>query len=432
LEALLSAREKLYISWQGRRATDHEVKPSSVLVAQLIDYLNAVWRRGDRLAFDKDTQLQPLQAFSPKYFTKDSGVTTYAQDWQSAWLSKEKPKYSAASPGLHKAEPPRELTLQNLQRLLKQPVDIFIRDRLRLQLDTPEEASAQDEPFALNHLDKYLLTETITKANSPEQALQRLRLSGQLAMAGFGQAQEKALLNQREELLKRFDGVVKDWPKTLTAQTESWVFDSTALTAEWANGHSIWRTNSSGSAWLQIEMRAGSVVEGKENNQHPRVDTLTTLWLHHLVACASGTPTTSVQIGLNGVVQFDAVPPESANLNLHALVTLYVEAWQHPLPLSRKSACAYIAALQFADTTKYRNADDLATHAIFEARKVFEGSHHRIGELTESTSLQRVFSGFEDIEADLPMWSQRFYGAIAQHAKLVAIAPTTADETSAL
>ena len=432
LEALLSAREKLYISWQGRRATDHEVKPPSVLVAQLIDYLNAVWKRGDRLAFDKDNQLQPLQAFSPKYFTKDSGVTTYARDWQSAWLSKEQPKSSAVSPGFHKAEPPRELTLQNLQRLLKQPVDIFIRDRLRLQLDTPEEASAQDEPFALNHLDKYLLTEIITKASSPEQALQRLRLSGQLAIAGFGQAQEKALLNQREELLKRFDDVVKDWPNTLTAQTESWVFDSTAFTAEWANGHSIWRTNSTGNEWLQIEMRAGSVVEGKENNQHPRVGTLTTLWLHHLVACASGTPTTSVQIGLNGVVQFDAVPPESANQYLRALVTLYTEAWQHPLPLSRKSACAYVAALHFADTTKYENADDLAAHAIFEARKVFEGSHHRIGELTESTSLQRVFSGFEDIEVDLPMWAQRFYGAIAQHAKLVAIAPTTADEASAL
>jgi exonuclease V gamma subunit len=150
------------------------------------------------------------------------------------------------------------------------------------------------------------------------------------------------------------------------------------------------------------------------------------------VACASGTPTTSVQIGLNGVVQFDAVPPESANQYLRALVALYVEAWQHPLPLSRKSACAYIAALQFANSTKYDSADDLHTHAIFEARKVFEGSHHRIGELTESNSLQRVFSGFEDIEADLPMWSQRLYGAIAQHAKLVAIAPSTADETSTL
>jgi exonuclease V gamma subunit len=126
------------------------------------------------------------------------------------------------------------------------------------------------------------------------------------------------------------------------------------------------------------------------------------------------------------------VPPESANQFLRALFTLYTEAWQHPLPLSRKSACAYVAAHHFADATKYENADDLAAHAIFEARRVFEGSHHRIGELTASTSLQRVFSGFEDIEADLPMWSQRIYGAIAQHAKLVAIAPTTADEASAL
>jgi exonuclease V gamma subunit len=139
-----------------------------------------------------------------------------------------------------------------------------------------------------------------------------------------------------------------------------------------------------------------------------------------------------VQIGLNGVVQFDAVPPESANQNLRALVALYVEAWQQALPLSRKSACAYVAAHHFADTTKYENADDLAAHAIFEARKVFEGSHHRVGEFSESTSLQRVFGGFEDIEAKLPMWSQSFYGAIAQHAKLVAVAPTTADEASAL
>jgi exonuclease V gamma subunit len=131
-------------------------------------------------------------------------------------------------------------------------------------------------------------------------------------------------------------------------------------------------------------------------------------------------------------VQFDAVTTESANQYLRALVTLYTEAWQHPLPLSRKSACAYVAAHHFADTTKYENADDLAAHAIFEARKVFEGTHHRAGEFSESTSLQRVFGSFEDIEAELPIWSQRFYGAIAQHAKLVAIAPTSADEASAL
>ena len=50
LEALLSARDKLYISWQGRRTTDHEIKPPSVLVAQLMDYLNATWTRDGDVA----------------------------------------------------------------------------------------------------------------------------------------------------------------------------------------------------------------------------------------------------------------------------------------------------------------------------------------------------------------------------------------------
>jgi len=403
-----------------------------VLVAQLIDYLNAVWKRGEALAFDKETQLQPLQAFSSKYFTKYSGFTTYAKDWQSALLTKEKNKASLACPTANKTDLLQALTLQNLQRLLKQPVDVFVRDRLRLQLDEPDEASAQEEPFALNHLDKYLLTQTITKASDPEHALQRLRLSGELAIAGFGQAQESLLLKQREGLLARLNSIVKDWPDTLAVQTNNWAFDSHLLSAEWANGQHIWRTKPEATEWLQIEMRAGSVLEGKEKNQHPRAETLTTLWLHHVVACASGTPTTSMQIGLNGVVQFDALPQDEGTQYLHDLITLYAEAWQQPLPLSRKSACKYISALSFANSSKAESPDQLHITAISEARKVFEDSHQRQGEFSESTSLQRVFSSFADIEADLPVWAQRFYGAMIQRARLVAMDTTVVVEESAL
>jgi exodeoxyribonuclease V gamma subunit len=42
LEAVLSARQRLYVSWQGRRASDHAELPPSVLVGQLMDYLNRV------------------------------------------------------------------------------------------------------------------------------------------------------------------------------------------------------------------------------------------------------------------------------------------------------------------------------------------------------------------------------------------------------
>lgn len=432
LEALLSAREKLYISWQGRRSTDHEVKPPSVLVAQFIDYLNAVWKRAGGLAFDKETQLQPLQAFSRKYFTQNTGFNTYAKDWQSALALGNKTLPEDTTHGIEPSDTAHALTLQHLQRLLKQPVEVFIRDRLRLQLDVPEKTSTQDEPFALNHLEKYLLTQTITKASDPTQALHRLRLSGELAIAGFGQAQESFLLDQRRELLARFDVLVNDWPKTLTVQTKNWMFDAHSLKAEWANGQHIWRTNADASAWLQVEMRPGSILEGQEKNKHARVEKLTTLWLNHLVACASGTPTTSVQIGFNGMVRLDAITQQDAHTYLHDLVLLYAQAWQQPLPVASKSACQYLSTLNAPNTRKNESLEQLHAAALFAARQAFEDGHTQAGEFTKSASLQRVFKNFADIETDLPHWAQRLYGAMVEHAKLLSATSNAMDEESAL
>ena len=431
LEALLSARHKLYISWQGRRTTDHETRPPSVLVAQLIDYLNAVWKRGDALAFDKQDQLQPLQAFSPKYFTQGSGFTTYAKDWQNAVLPQSKTPSSNVEVNSQTHTLSHTLTLPQLQRLLKQPVDVFIRDRLGLQLEVPNPASAQEEPFALTHLDKYLLTQAITKTDDPRLALARLRLSGELAIAGFGQAQEDELLEQREELLLRLSAMAKDWPTALAAQAKDWIFEPYTLYAEWANGQHLWRTNSDASAWLQIEMRAGSVVEGKENNKQPRTEILTSLWLHHLVACASGTPTTSVQIGRNGMVQFNSISPKQAAQYLHDLVFLYVQAWHHPLPVSCKSACKYLSTFNSSNPSKNGSPDQRHRAAIHAAKEAFAGGHQRVGEFLESASLQRVFNNFSDIEIDLPTWSQRLYGDMVEHAQLVAMDATHLDEEPA-
>ena len=43
LEALLSARRVLYVSWAGRSVRDNSEQPPSVLVSQLRDYLAAGW-----------------------------------------------------------------------------------------------------------------------------------------------------------------------------------------------------------------------------------------------------------------------------------------------------------------------------------------------------------------------------------------------------
>jgi exodeoxyribonuclease V gamma subunit len=177
-------------------------------------------------------------------------------------------------------------------------------------------------------------------------------------------------------------------------------------------------------------MRAGSVLEGKENNQQPRADTLTSLWLHHIVACASGTPTTSVQIGLNGIVQFDALPQENAHQYLENLVALYAQAWQQPLPVSRKSACKYLSTLNAPHPSKNDDSDQIHAAALGAARQAFEGSQQRIGEWTDNASLQRIFKNFASIEAELPNLAHRLYGAIVQHARLLVNDAATLDEDS--
>jgi exodeoxyribonuclease V gamma subunit len=337
-------------------------------------------------------------------------VSTYAADWQHAQTPA---KVTTAHTDITNSTPPTELTHQQLQRLLKQPVDVFMRDRLRVHLDTPEASSAQEEPFALNHLDSFLLTQRVVQAPDPEHALQILRLSGELALAGFGQMQQDMLLQQRDALRERLDDMTQAWPLDVPPQSARFTFGTHSLTADWANGQHLWKSKADGSAWLQIDIRPGSVLEGKEKSKYPRAHTLTTLWLNHLVACASGTPTTSVQIGLNGTVQFDALLPAQALAELQTLVTLYQEAWQRPLPVARKTACAFAMALH---TAQEPSASEAALHA---AQQVFEGSRNRTGEWQESTTLQRVFESFADLEHDLPAMAQRLYGAMVKHAQLL-------------
>jgi len=450
LEALLSARERLYISWQGQRATDHQDQPESVLVAQLMDYLNASWTLEAETEKEIETQtttvssstytsklkraafeapLQPLHAFSPSYFQADRGWVTYATDWQQAHSADAAtpPTSAAGGPAAHThaaASPaiaaltvsalPTEVNLRQLARLLRQPVDVFVRERLRVQLDTPDEAAPEEEPFALDGLDSYLLSQTLARAHDPERALQQLQGSGVLALAGFGQAQQALLRQQREALWARLTPRLADWPHDLAAQALDLSFTLASgdirLHAEWQPEPQLWKTNAQRNAWMQVDVRPGSVLQGKRktDSQRPRADTLTEVWLQHLVACASGTPTTSAQVGLDGWVQFNPLSADSAKAQLHHLVDAYVQAWQAPLPVARKTACAWLNAQRSQDP-----------HPLVAARSKFEGGHMLSGEYPESTSLQRVFNSFDDLAPHLPKWAERLYGPMIDAAVLM-------------
>ena len=130
LEAVLSARDKLVISWQGRSAKDNTEQPPSVLVGQLKDYLNKAWSN-DKLT-QALTEVFPLQPFSRRYFTSSNDYFTYQKEWQTAYSGETDP-LAEEKPRLPLWLPDAPLNVSKLSLLLKSPVDAMYAERLDIK-----------------------------------------------------------------------------------------------------------------------------------------------------------------------------------------------------------------------------------------------------------------------------------------------------------
>ncbi|MEO7853100.1 MAG: exodeoxyribonuclease V subunit gamma, partial [Rubrivivax sp.] len=209
LEAVLSARRALYISWAGRSQRDNSEQPPSVLVSQLRDYLRAGW--GDGVLAPRTTE-HPLQPFSRRYFQRGStrqdgeaGLFTHAREWRQA----HEPVLTARPSSMPHADIDTALDLKALARFLKQPVREYFGRRLQVHFDAGDNSAGDDESFALEGLDRYrVIEEGIERlAAHPEnlaegqdlgamveQQVARARRAGQLPMASVGRHAEIELL----------------------------------------------------------------------------------------------------------------------------------------------------------------------------------------------------------------------------------------------
>ncbi|RYD52325.1 MAG: exodeoxyribonuclease V subunit gamma [Sphingobacteriales bacterium] len=82
LETLLSADERLYLSYMGRRTSDNSPVPPSALVEELLDYIEAGMepRTFDRTAF---VTVHPLHSFSGKYNLPETRLKDYLRRSQA-------------------------------------------------------------------------------------------------------------------------------------------------------------------------------------------------------------------------------------------------------------------------------------------------------------------------------------------------------------
>lgn len=365
LEALLSARRTLHVSYVGRSIRDNSEIPPTVLVSELLDAV----RRGFHLAGDEESpELErsdrivehvvtqhPLQAFSPRYFSGNPKLFSYAAELceatEAARAQPVEPAPLVQAPLPPPAEDALEVDVERLASFFQNPARGFVRGRFDIRLREGEGLIEDSEPFRLDGLDAFRLRADLlallVEGVPTEQARELLRARGHLPHGSIGDATFAEVARAAAPLAARMRALLPDGPPPPVA------------VAPLAAGP-LRLTGA-----LTGVTRRGR-VDGRPGQIRP-ADELTT-WIRHLVLCAlarrgrlpSGVASETHYVGLDGTLVFR--PVADAERHLAELAELYRRGLCEPLPFFPASAAVFVAA-----------RDKGEREALAAARSRFEG-----------------------------------------------------------
>ncbi|MFV3403849.1 exodeoxyribonuclease V subunit gamma [Pseudomonas sp. NY15463] len=409
LEALLSARDQLYVSWVGRSIRDNSERPASVLIGQLRDHLAAGWQLAGAQSGLKDdpgqqllhalTQEHPLQPFSLRYFQKGSPLFSFAHEWLALHEA------DAAHRTEQRALPPynsdEPLTLTQLQDFLRHPVRHFFSQRLKVFFEALEAPTPDEEPFVLDALQRYGLSERLLGAaladpDNVEQALQsqarRLQACGLLPLAGFGEAVQAELIEPLPDLLQRHRQLLQRWPDVVDGALPIHFAHAQHRLEGWLGR--VYQAEDQ--SLLSIGTVPNTLSAGRNALKWQR---LIPAWVMHLAACASGYPLYSALVASDLTLLLAPVPIEQAAERLGELLVARQAAMNAPLPVAAKTAFAWLAQ---SDPDK----------ALAAAQRAYEGDgQNSFGERAESLALARQYRDFAALTLDETFegWCETLY-----------------------
>ena len=405
LEALLSARQVLYVSWSGRSVRDNSEQPPSVLVSQLREEIDLLWGPGTAKRL---TTVHPLQPFSSAYFEADSPLQTYAREWRAAQhtpvgavADRDKPSATSSRsataptggsmawlPPLEAAQGVPVISLSQLARFLRKPVGAFFRERLQVHLEDERSAWLDEERFGLDGLDLHQLLDHelshvpagLSVPELPAHAqrvVQRLRQAGALPLAGVGalasqklahvlQTQLGAALREREAYPQAADRVLVD-----VAHPQVRLQDALGGVLAGERG------------CMLLSLHANALANLQPQTPQPYADKLIDLWLHSLAAAAMGQALSCVAVGRNAVLRVPAQDQEAARAQLQVLLSVWAEGMRWPLPLPPALALQWLKAPD--------NFNALAD--------LYEGSGFVRTERDRDPALARTYPTLEDLLA---------------------------------
>ncbi len=420
LDALLSARQQLYISWTGQHVRDNSPQPPSVLVAQLCDYLRSGWRaegeadgaqadgNGTTNVVSQRSQRHPLQPFSRQYFEQGSPWHTYAKEWRSAHAaSPPAPPTPNAAP-----EAAAPLTLAQLVQFFRDPAKSYLRQQLQVVFALEEDSLPDEELFGLSGLDAYQRIEALhtqISAQHPrdhaalEQLLTNhlttLERAGQLPLASLGQQEKTQLHAMAHGSLSAWLQLQQHFSHPASHQALDYQHAGVVL-HDWLDGL---RCRPGAAQATAILLSASKLLDDKADStqRKPQPHQLLPLYLRSLVASACGQPLAQWVVGRNGVLYLPPMDCASAPAALNPWLAAWQAGQAAPLPLPCKTALAWAEAYT-KELAATQDCSAAAQHAASKAQACYTPTFQAAErDYSEGGSLhwQRLFADFEQLTA---------------------------------
>jgi len=223
LEAILSARQTLYLSYNGREVRDFSDRPPSVLLAQLMETISAGahfeqpgdWR-------ERRLLIHPLHGFSARNFDPQSPFFSYrtdlGPDQAAAPMTAET---ESLRPAMAVAGADEVIDLADLLGFWRHPVRHVVRRHLDIDLDLDEDVLLDQEDFDPDSLDLWQIRDwmlgRLRKGMPPEAILAHLRVLGRLPPGPWGLLLGREQLAEAEAIHARLAPHGPDAPRRTVA-----------------------------------------------------------------------------------------------------------------------------------------------------------------------------------------------------------------------